>query len=238
MHADKKIGRNFVRLIVENVLIICHGLPYESGSVVEKGYLDLAKFFASKNIPSVIFDFSGTGLSEGNFSLKLWVEDLVRISEEFERVSILGYGMGGAVAVRAASKIETLENIVLVASPCCVDMFSESILKMIYENASMKNLLRGVGDYETFKKSFMEEFLEIEPKNFIGKIKVPKLIIHGREDDIVPFENGLVLFELASKPKTFVELKTGNHFLRQNPIVSEIIVDWLKGKINKDKIIV
>ena len=51
MYIDKKIGRNFVRLTFENVLVICHDLPYEPGSVIEKGYSTLAQFFASKNSP-------------------------------------------------------------------------------------------------------------------------------------------------------------------------------------------
>jgi len=238
MHIDKKIGRNFVRVTVENVLIICHGLPYESGSVVEKGYSTLAKFFASRNIPSVIFDFSGTGLSEGVFSLMAWVEDIVNISQHFEKVSLLGYSMGGAVAVKAATEIENLEKLVLAASPCCVDMFSENVLRMIYENARMKNLLRGIGDYEEFKESFIQEFTEIEPRKWIDRVKVPKLIVHGREDYIVPFENALTLFELAKEPKTFIELKKGDHFLRQDLAVSELIANWLLGKIKDKKLII
>jgi len=238
MYIDKKIGRNFVRLTFENVLVICHGLPYEPSSVIEKGYLTLAQFFASKNIPSVIFDFSGTGLSEGVFSLKAWVEDIINLSHQFEKVSILGYSMGGAVAVRAATEIENLEKIVLAASPCCVDMFGENVLRMIYENAITKNLLKGIGDYEDFRNSFISEFMEIEPRKWISKIEVPKLIIHGREDYIVPFENGLILFDLAKEPKTFVELKKGDHFLRQNLAASELIADWLLGKIKEKRLII
>lgn len=238
MFVDRKTGRTFARIYIENVLLICHGLPYEPGSVVEKGYSNLANFFASRNIPSLIFDFSGTGLSEGVFSLKAWVEDIINIAKHFDRVSILGYSMGGAVAVRAALELKNLEKLVIAASPCCADTFGENILRMIYENARIKNLLRGIGGFEEFRNSFLNEFMEIEPVKWIEKVEAPKLIIHGREDDIVPFENAIRLYELAKKPKTFIELKKGDHFLRQNLMVSKIIADWLSGKIKDERLVI
>ncbi|WP_202319610.1 alpha/beta hydrolase [Archaeoglobus neptunius] len=237
MYLDKKIGRNYTRIAIEHVLIICHGLPYEPGSVIEKGYSDLAQFFALRGIPSLVFDFSGTGLSDGTFSLKLWVEDLINISHEFEKVSVLGYSMGGAVAVRAAVEMENLEKLVIAASPCCTELFDEKVLRMIYENARMKNLLRGAGSYENFKNLFLREFTEIEPKNWIGEVGEEKLIVHGRRDDIVPFENGLKLYDAAKEPKAFFEIEEGDHFLRQNAEVSGVIADWLLGKIKDKRII-
>lgn len=238
MFVDKRIGRTFTRLCVENVLVICHGLPYEPGSVAEKGYSNLANFFASRGIPSLIFDFSGTGLSEGVFSLQAWVEDIVNIAQHFDKVSILGYSMGGAVAVRAALELKNLEKLVIAASPCCADMFAENILRMIYENAQIKNLLRGIGSFEEFRNSFLDEFIKIEPVKWIEKVEAPKLIIHGIKDNIVPFENAVRLYELAKKPKTFVELKEGDHFLRQNLMVSKIIADWISGKIKDERLVI
>ncbi|KUJ94262.1 MAG: 2-hydroxy-6-oxohepta-2,4-dienoate hydrolase (TodF) [Archaeoglobus fulgidus] len=236
MHFDKKIGRVFARIYVERALIVCHGLPYEPGSVVEKSYIDLAGFFSKRGFPTLIFDFSGTGLSDGHFSLKAWVEDLLRIAENFEEVSILGYSMGGAVAVRAAAELRNLRKMVVVSSPCCLDMFTEQVLKLVYENARMKNTLKGIGSFESFKNLFLKEFTEIEPKNWIGDVGAEKLIVHGRLDEIVPFENGLTLYNLAREPKAFVEVEKGDHFLRQDNRVVELIAEWLDGKI-KEKII-
>ena len=229
MHVDTKIGRNFVRISIERCLVICHGLPYEPGSVVEKSYYELAKFF-SKHIPALIFDFSGTGLSEGKFSLLNWVDDLISITEQFEKILLLGYSMGGAVAVRAACELDNIEKIAVVASPCCLDMFNEEVLRAIYENARAKNILKGVGSYNEFVKSFVEEFGEIAPINWIGKINAPKLIVHGTEDAIVPFKHGERLFEEAKEPKVFVRVIGGDHFLRQREDVSKAILDWFEGK--------
>ena len=47
--------------------------------------------------------------------------------------------------------------------------------------------------------------------DYIGRVHVPLLIVHGEEDRVVPFALGQRLFEQANQPKTFVPFaKTGH----------------------------
>ena len=233
MYIDTRIGEKFARISVENCLIICHGLPYEPGSVVDKSYYELAKFFSEWR-PSLIFDFTGTGNSGGRFSLRAWVDDVVEIGQSFEHVVLLGYSMGGAVAIRASCELANVEKLAVVASPCCSDMFSENTLRAIYENATSRNVLHGISDFQTFQKEFLRDFEEIMPIKWISKVNVPKLIVHGKKDLVVPFEHGRKLFEKAREPKTFVVVNNGDHFLRRNEKVSSIILEWFKEKIRNN----
>ncbi len=54
---------------------------------------------------------------------------------------------------------------------------------------------------------FQNHFLS---KDKIKEIDAPLLIIHGEQDDTIPFEQGLALFELANEPKQFIAFQ-GNH---------------------------
>ncbi len=45
----------------------------------------------------------------------------------------------------------------------------------------------------------------------IGFVTVPKLVIHGTEDEIVPFSMGKRLFEAASPPKYFFPVDGAGH---------------------------
>ena len=45
----------------------------------------------------------------------------------------------------------------------------------------------------------------------IGLARCPKLFIHSRADDVVPFELGRRLFEAARDPKEFYEVKGALH---------------------------
>jgi alpha-beta hydrolase superfamily lysophospholipase len=45
----------------------------------------------------------------------------------------------------------------------------------------------------------------------IGSVSCPVLIMHGEDDEIVPFWHGRRLFELAPEPKTFVAVPGAHH---------------------------
>ncbi|MBR4653715.1 MAG: alpha/beta hydrolase [Kiritimatiellae bacterium] len=45
----------------------------------------------------------------------------------------------------------------------------------------------------------------------IANVKCPVLIIHGTEDQIIPYAHGQALFKLANEPKRFVSVEEGEH---------------------------
>jgi fermentation-respiration switch protein FrsA (DUF1100 family) len=45
----------------------------------------------------------------------------------------------------------------------------------------------------------------------VPQLPVPKLFIHGRHDDIVPFSMGRKLFEAAEEPKFFYAVTGAGH---------------------------
>ena len=45
----------------------------------------------------------------------------------------------------------------------------------------------------------------------IGKLTAPLLVLHGTQDQMVPYAMGRTLFEAATVPKTFVAIPNGDH---------------------------
>lgn len=45
---------------------------------------------------------------------------------------------------------------------------------------------------------------------YITKVGRPVLVVHSRDDEIMPFRHGQRLFEVAQEPKRFLEI-TGTH---------------------------
>jgi fermentation-respiration switch protein FrsA (DUF1100 family) len=45
----------------------------------------------------------------------------------------------------------------------------------------------------------------------VARIRVPKLIIHSRRDEVVPFEMGERLFAAAAEPKHALWLESAGH---------------------------
>jgi len=48
-------------------------------------------------------------------------------------------------------------------------------------------------------------------RDWIGRVTMPVLIIHGDRDSVVPFDEGEHLYELANGPKQFVRMPGGDH---------------------------
>lgn len=230
MFFDTILGRNFGRVYLSKVIIVCHGFPYEPGSVIDKGYGELAEFF-SKIAPTLIFDFSGCGKSFGIFGIKNWIGDVKKIAEKFEKVSLLGYSLGGLIAIEAGKELKNLEKLVAISTPI-PEIFNEERIKLMFENAV--KIMR-LGSFERFREE-MRIASELNPKRSIKKIMVPKLIVHGTKDEVVPFECGEEIYESAEEPKAFLKVIGGNHFLRKELKVMQLVSEWLEGKVTDKEI--
>jgi alpha/beta superfamily hydrolase len=57
-------------------LCICHGIPATPPDPADKGYALLAERFCDAGFATLIFNFRGTGRSEGNLDILGWTRDL------------------------------------------------------------------------------------------------------------------------------------------------------------------
>jgi fermentation-respiration switch protein FrsA (DUF1100 family) len=48
-------------------------------------------------------------------------------------------------------------------------------------------------------------------RDWIGKVRMPLLVVHGDRDAVIPFRFGRELYDLANQPKTFVRIAGGGH---------------------------
>ncbi len=141
---------------------------------------------------TLIVDYRGYGESEGAPSEKglyadaeaAWQYVVDEKGESPDRIVLVGRSLGGAVAIELASRHTPGVLIVESTFTSLVDVAKEH-----FPFLPTSLLLR-------------HRFPSI---NRIGKIDCPKLILHGRDDTLIPIEIGRTLFEAASEPKAFIE---------------------------------
>ena len=63
----------------------------------------------------------------------------------------------------------------------------------------------------------------------IKNIKSPILIMHGEEDQIVPFWMGKKMFQMANEPKFFYFPKYDDHMMEYNENLIIVIKDFIKS---------
>ena len=145
----------------------------------------------------MIFDYAGFGLSDGKASEVQTYRDveaawrfLVDDKRTDPRAIVLfGRSLGGAVATWIAAKEES--------GALIVESTFTSIIAM------------GQKQYPFFPVRLLAR-VRYSPVELIDKIMSPKLVIHSREDETVPFVHGVTLYDKAKEPKTFVEIR-GSH---------------------------
>ena len=125
-----------------------------------------------------------------------------------ENIILYGESLGTGVAVEIGQTNKF--NSIILESPY-TSMIKAA--KIYYPYLPVKFLLKD--KYESEKK--------------IKNIKIPILIMHGKKDDIVPFYMGKKLFEIANKPKKFLQIEEDDHMLSFN----DSLLLEIKNFINK-----
>ncbi|MCX5798390.1 MAG: alpha/beta hydrolase [Proteobacteria bacterium] len=196
----------------KGTVLFCHG---NAGNISHR--LDSVGIFHSLNFSVLIFDYRGYGKSEGKPSEKGTYLDaeatwdyLVNVKKKApENIVIFGRSLGGAIAAEIALK----------KNPAC--LIIESSFTSIPELAAKLYPWLPVRYLSKFKYSTVEK---------IRFIKCPKLIIHSPEDELIPYKFGKSLYEKASLPKEFLEIKGGHNdgFLISGKVYSEGVKKFLE----------
>lgn len=174
------------------VVLFCHG---NAGNISHR--LDSIRIFHHLRLSTFIFDYRGYGTSEGKPSEKgtyldaeaAWHYLIEKLHVPSTRVILFGRSLGCAIATRLAQDHTPKALIIESTFTSIPDIAAD-----IYPFLPVRLLAR-------FDYNAME---------YIKRVNCPVLIIHSRNDDIIPFRHGRQLFEAASKPREFLEI-TGTH---------------------------
>lgn len=174
-------------------ILFCHG---NAGNVSHR--LDNIGRLLGQGLPVFIFDYRGYGRSAGKPSEKGLYRDGVAafdylVREEHvdpKNIVLFGRSLGAAVAVDISLKREVRAIILESAFTSTKEMAKTMLLFGLLSPFLPPN-------YNNLKK--------------IARIDVPKLIIHGTDDHIVPYSMGEKLFAAAKAPKFFFPLKGADH---------------------------
>src|SRR3989337_2741413 len=168
-------------------------------------------WLASEGYDIFTFDYRGYGRSEGGPSLDGVPRDsrgafktVLKLPDiNKERIFILGQSLGGAIAVYtvAASPYKNQIKAVIIDSA-----FSS------YRGIAREKLSQFI---LTWPLQYPLSFLindYYSPVKWIKQVSpIPILILHGKQDSIVPFHHGDILYREASSPKDIWITETEGH---------------------------
>jgi len=175
------------------VLIFCHG---NAGNISHR--IENVKFLVSKGISVFLFSYRGYGKSSGRPSEQgIYIDGIAaydyltkveKISPD--RIAIFGRSLGGSVAIEVA----------LQRKATCL------IIESTF--TSIKDMARTIPLFFIFSPFLPHHYNNISK---IANVSIPKLILHGDNDNIVPFSMGKKLFAQAIEPKFFLPIQGAGH---------------------------
>lgn len=192
-------------------ILFCHG---NAGNISHR--IEKIKLFSELGCSVFIFDYRGYGKSRGFPSEKGMYLDCqgaydYLLSRKIAAEQIIGYGesLGGAVIIDLVSK-NKLKSLIIESSFTS----AKDMAKIIYP----------------FLPSYLLS-LRLDAASKIKFINIPKLIIHSKNDEIVPYKIGMKLYDEAAVPKEFLEVRGGHNscFYESEDIIKAKIADFLRG---------
>lgn len=187
------------------IVLFVHGHSSDKNT---KNFVRFAHIFNDNNIPSLRFDISGHGESEGIFqevTVSQAVDDILSAikflkEKRYKKIGLIGSSFGGLASIIVASKISDLFCLALI-SP--VSNYEEKY-KLEGEQFLNDWKQKGIRSYQsgrkgelTLKYSFYEDAMRNDAYPAASKIKAPTLIVHGDNDDIVPLSQSVRFSELV-----------------------------------------
>jgi len=175
-------------------ILWCHG----NGGNLSYGFA-VAREFQKFGVSMFLFDYRGYGKSDGSPGGDGILRDAEAAYRHLtsdvkippSRIVILGESLGGAPAIKLASEVAPAGLIV------------QSTF------TSLRDMAGVLFPYMPWLRFFVRA--PFENLETISAVRAPKLLIHSRSDEVVPFWMGRKLFDAAPQPKDFLELRAEGH---------------------------
>lgn len=226
------------------LVILCHGIP--SGITVEgePGYEALARRFVELGAGACWFNFRGTGLSDGNFSLPGWADDLDAVLDaagagggpfegcDPDRTALVGFSAGGAVSIICAAGRRGLKGVAVLSAPAdFTGLMPKEGMGSFIAHARDIGIVRDAG-FPPSEEDYYREMVDFNPEEKVSALApVPLLVVHGDLDDLVPLGEAYRLHDAAAEPKELYVVKGGGHRLRLNPEAMDVAVPWIMERL-------
>ena len=210
------------------IAVLGHGV---TGNKDRPFVIALAEGLAAAGIHALRFSFAGNGASEGRFAdatISKEVADLGAVLNALDSYSVcyVGHSMGGAVGVLRASRDERVRLLVSLAGMVHTRAFAECEFGDVVPD---EGCMWDEPDCP-LSQAYMDDMAQIN--TVVGRgaeIAVPWLLVHGREDDVVPLADSHDILAQAKDHAELVVIDGADHvFSEHAQVMVEKVVGWIQ----------
>ena len=219
------------------VVIMCHGIRSNKEECGSFSYL--AKRLNEEGYSSFRFDFNGHGESSGNdldFSISSAIIDLkntIKMLKEkgYSEFILLGASFGASiVSIFPFQDYNCIKGIILwfgALNHNCIkigNLFSDENKKIAEENGFYISKSINTGKEFKFGLELFNEVDEYKPYEYLKKLNLPKLFVHGKADSVVPYKISEEVSKMCNSSKLEL-IENGEHSFKNSKDALENAVD-------------
>jgi dipeptidyl aminopeptidase/acylaminoacyl peptidase len=151
------------------------------------------------------------------------------LAEGYTNVGLVGESLGGTIALLG---YDSKYKAVALWWPA-IYLMDTSLTCYLTEEMLAELAQKGYildGDTKV-GKSFIDEFQQVDLEPYVRKLQNPVLLVHGDEDQEVPYQQSVKALELINTTRQLLILQGGDHGLRKPQEQAEVIevsLAWFK----------
>lgn len=192
----------------------------------------------------ISFDFRGHGKSDGLFG---WTsheqQDIGEVlkyaqGQGYERIGVIGFSLGAAIALIAASQDRNIHSVIAVSPPfdfwqIDYHFWEPEMFEDLKLNLGYKGIGKGVRPGNPFEA-------KVRPLDIVSKVApTPILFIHGGSDWLIKPQHSEKLFKAALEPKQYLHIPGAGHAEKIYDTHSreflQACLEWFKTTFLKEK---
>jgi dipeptidyl aminopeptidase/acylaminoacyl peptidase len=184
-------------------IILCHGYTGDCSPD-----LQYAPMFLARGYNTLYFDFRGHGASDGNYTSLVFFErrdllaaiDFLR-ARGIERIGLLGFSMGGAIALATAP----LSPIVIGVVSDCAFAELQTVIRTELRRRGVPSIITAAMSWSIVAVASLRlraNLFSADPIHWVNR-SAPRamLIMHAENDADVPVSEARRMFAAAKEPK-------------------------------------
>jgi dipeptidyl aminopeptidase/acylaminoacyl peptidase len=210
------------------------GFPYLLDRLAKKGFVTIGFNFSHNGItPETPCEFSRPDLFAMNTiskeldDLNCLIDYVVKNSGEFKinnnHISLIGHSRGGGTSIIKASEDSRVKSLITLASVAAFDRYTEKQKSLWREKGYLEVPNVRTGQIMRMNLTYLEDLEKNHERldicKAVKKLKIPFLIIHGREDLSVRYTDAEILYSFADKKNAEIHIleNTGHTFGTEHP---------------------
>lgn len=221
-------------------VVLAHGYPsdVQTAAMAAAALPELADRLAGEmGWMALAVAFRGCGGSEGTFSLRGWLLDLLAAVDHLEAtesvtgVWLAGFGTGGALAVCAGAERRSVQGVAALGAPADFDDWASHPRRLL-EHAREVGMIAET-TFPTSIEGWSRDLRELRAVAAAPRLAPrPLLVVHGSDDDLVPAFDARVLVDAHGSAELRI-INGAGHRLRHDPRAVAVLLGWLDRQRNR-----